>query len=188
MKKKPNHRKAVFLDRDGVINLKVPGYIKDIEEFRFLPGVIDALSILKNLGYALVIITNQRGIAKGLMTNRDLSMIHLHMTRELAEHDICLDGIYFCPHEDYEECFCRKPEPGMLIQASRDLCLDLGESYMVGDSLSDVRAGRNAGVRTVHITNDPDPEADLWFKDLPAFAEFLKDSESENKSGNIHAD
>jgi D-glycero-D-manno-heptose 1,7-bisphosphate phosphatase len=181
MNTKLNHCKAVFLDRDGVINLKVPGYIKEIEEFQFLPGVIEALSILKKLGYAVVIITNQRGIARGLMTNQDLSAVHLHMTDKLAEQNVCLDGIYFCPHEDYEQCFCRKPEPGMLIRAAQDLCLDLSKSFMVGDSSSDIRAGRSAGVRTVHLSDNPDPEADLCFKDLLGFAFFLKSSESENR-------
>jgi len=169
-------RRAVFLDRDGVINVKLSDnrYVARVPEFEFLPGVLDALSMLRELGFVLVVVTNQRGIAKGLMTSEDLDRVHGHMAAALGEKGVSLDRIYYCPHEEYENCACRKPKPGMLFDAARDLGLDLAASYMVGDSRSDMAAGRNAGTRTVLIGKDTDDQADLAFASLLDFALFTK--------------
>ncbi len=169
-------RKAVFLDRDGVINRKLPenAYVRDPAEFEFLPGVIEALSIMKELGFLLVIATNQRGIGRGFMTDAHLETVHVHMAEELRRNGVELDGVYYCPHETSEQCGCRKPEPGMLFAATEDLRVDLAHSYMVGDSPSDIGAGRRAGTRTVRIGSSEDANADLAFRDLLEFALFLK--------------
>jgi len=172
----PEPRKAVFLDRDGVINQKLPDtpYITKISEFRFLPGVLEALAILKGMGYLLVLITNQRGIARGFMTGEDLEAVHEYMQGELGKDYARLDAIYHCPHEEFEFCNCRKPEPGMILAASRDLNIDLNASYMVGDSLCDIDAGRGAGVRTICIGSERHGDADMIFGSLLDFARFLE--------------
>jgi D-glycero-D-manno-heptose 1,7-bisphosphate phosphatase len=169
-------RKAIFLDRDGVINLKLPEsrYVTNVTEFEFVQGVKRGLAILKRLGYLLILITNQRGIARGFMTTEDLEVVHDHMQNELEQSNVALDGVYYCPHEEYENCSCRKPEPGMILAASLDLNVDRTTSYMVGDSLTDVSAGRNAGVATVRIGPEPDESADLVFPSLLDFARYLE--------------
>jgi D-glycero-D-manno-heptose 1,7-bisphosphate phosphatase len=170
----PKARKAVFLDRDGVINCKSPdAYVTKIAEFHFLPGVGEALSILNSLGFLLVLITNQRGIARGLMTGADLDAVHDYMQRELGKDYVPLDAIYHCPHEEFEYCDCRKPEPGMILAASNDLNIDLDASYMVGDSVCDIGAGQGAGVQTVCIGPVKHEGADMMFPNLLAFARFL---------------
>jgi D-glycero-D-manno-heptose 1,7-bisphosphate phosphatase len=167
--------KTVFLDRDGVINVKLPvdRYVKDIDEFEFIPGAIQALTILKKMGYLLILITNQRGIARGMMTQEDLERVHNHLRQELSKHDVSLDEIYHCPHENYENCMCRKPQPGMIFTAMERFNIDVESSYMVGDSKSDILAGQRAGVKTILICGEDDEEADFCFPSLLAFAEFL---------------
>lgn len=178
-------RKAVFLDRDGVINHKLPNtpYITKVSEFYILPGVGEALSIFKKLGFMLILITNQRGIARGFMTGEDLEAVHDYMQGELRKVYAPLDAIYHCPHEEFEYCDCRKPEPGMILTASRDLKIDLDASYMVGDSLCDIGAGQGAGVRTVCIGPERHGDADMVFPDLLSFARFLlaQSSQSDGK-------
>ena len=168
--------KAILLDRDGVINVKLPEdcYVTDPTEFAFMPGAIEALSILQGLGYLLVVVTNQRGVSRGLQSDKGVARVHEHMRGELAKHGIELAAIYYCPHDIGEHCNCRKPEPGMILQARLDLDLNLALSYMVGDSSSDVAAGRNAGARTVRLGDESDQEADLVASNLLDFALFLK--------------
>jgi D-glycero-D-manno-heptose 1,7-bisphosphate phosphatase len=179
-----SHHKAVFLDRDGVINRKLPenAYVREPAEFEFLPGVIQALSIMRKLGFLLVVTTNQRGIGRGLMTDEDLKTVHLHMAEELRRNGIELDGVYYCPHEAHEQCGCRKPEPGMLFAATDDLCVDLAHSYMVGDSPSDIAAGQRAGTHTVRIGSPENNDADLVFGNLLEFALFLQKSRERAKA------
>jgi len=175
-------RRAVFLDRDGVINSKLPEdhYVSDIDELKLIPSAIEALSVLRRLGYVLVLITNQRGIARGLMTEEDLAEVHEHMQRVLQSGGAALDAIYHCPHEVFEDCACRKPRPGMILAAVSDLNLDPSKSYTVGDSDSDVAAGKSAGTKTVRIGAGTDNEADLTFPDLLQFALFLQRREKES--------
>jgi D-glycero-D-manno-heptose 1,7-bisphosphate phosphatase len=172
----PLSRKAIFLDRDGVINAKLPEnrYVTNIAEFEFVPGVKRGLAILKNLGYLLVLITNQRGIARGFMTAEDLGTVHDHMQTELEKSNIALDAIYYCPHEIFENCSCRKPEPGMILAAMLDLNVNRAASYMVGDSPTDMAAGKRAGVATVRIGSEPDESADMAFPSLLDFARYLE--------------
>jgi histidinol-phosphate phosphatase family protein len=168
--------KAVFLDRDGVINQKLPNdrYVREPSEFLMLPGVVEALSILGGLGFLLIIVTNQRGIARGIMTSRDLEKVHESLERALAVHGVLLDDIYHCPHDECENCYCRKPKPGMLMNARRKFGIDLESSYMVGDSESDIEAGAAAGAHTVRIGSVGDAKADMVFKTLLDFALFMK--------------
>jgi D,D-heptose 1,7-bisphosphate phosphatase len=169
-------RNAVFLDRDGVINGKLPEdrYVREVSEFEFLPGVFEALTTLKELGFMLVLVTNQRGIARELMSVDDLERVHGFMQSELKRRSMPLDAIYHCPHEKFEGCACRKPEPGMLLAACRDHGIDPSTSFMVGDSVKDVIAGKRAGVRTVRIADEDDSGADMVFPSLLAFALFMK--------------
>ncbi len=171
-----DRRRAVFLDRDGVINEKLPHdcYVKTAGQFRFLPGAKEALGILSELGFLLVVVTNQRGIARGLMTEQDLKSVHRFMLRELEKSGVTVAGVYTCPHDEFEACSCRKPEPGMIMAAIRELEIDPASSYMVGDSPSDVEAGKRAGTRTVRITEQGDNDADLVFSCLLDFAGYLK--------------
>ena len=169
-------RKAIFLDRDGVINVKLPcdRYVCSPAEFQFVHGAIEALSILKDSGFLLVIVTNQRGIALGRHGEDDLEKVHAYMCEELLKDGVELDAIYYCPHDTIDHCECRKPEPGMIFRACQDLNIDLTNSYMVGDSPSDIAAGRKAGSLTVSIGNFEESQADLMFATLLDFAVYLK--------------
>ncbi|MEC5321298.1 D-glycero-beta-D-manno-heptose 1,7-bisphosphate 7-phosphatase [Brenneria populi subsp. brevivirga] len=145
---------AVFLDRDGTINVD-HGYVHEIDRFQFIDGVIDAMRELKDMGFALVVVTNQSGIARGKFTEDQFMQLTEWMDWSLADRGVDLDGIYYCPHhpeyggDEYRQvCDCRKPEPGMLISARRHLNIDMAASYMVGDKAEDIQAGAAAGVGT----------------------------------------
>lgn len=169
-------RKAIFLDRDGVINVRRTEvtYVSDRSQFTLLPGVPEALAMLRDMGFLLVVITNQRGIARGFMTHEDLADVHGYMESELAATGVNFDRVYYCPHEEFENCGCRKPDPGMILSAIQDLGIDPAHSFMVGDSPSDIEAGHRAGTRTVRITDEPDAIADYTFPSLLEFASFLR--------------
>jgi D-glycero-D-manno-heptose 1,7-bisphosphate phosphatase len=151
-------RKAVFLDRDGVINRKAPTedeYITRWDEMEILPGVGQAIGWLNCLGFKVIVVTNQRGVAKGLITVAQLAAIHEQMRQHLAREGARIHGVYYCPHELAPPCTCRKPEPGMLLEAARAHDIDLAVSWMIGDSDKDIEAGKRAGCRTARITLDP---------------------------------
>ena len=160
-------KKAAFLDRDGVINRKLPEdqYVTRWEEMEFLPGVSEAIALLTNGGYCVLVASNQRCVAKGLLSVSELEALHQRMCRELAARGALITGVYYCPHEADPPCGCRKPAPGLLHRAAREHGIDLKGSWMIGDSAIDVEAGTNAGCRTVQIMNKQAPaksEADLW--------------------------
>ncbi|WP_127960379.1 D-glycero-beta-D-manno-heptose 1,7-bisphosphate 7-phosphatase [Serratia microhaemolytica] len=143
---------AVFLDRDGTMNID-HGYVHEIDDFQFIDGVIDACRELKKMGFALVLVTNQSGIARGKFSEAQFMRLTEWMDWSLADRGVDLDGIYFCPHhpqavvDEYrQQCDCRKPQAGMLLQAQADLNLDLAASYMVGDKIEDMQAAAAAGV------------------------------------------
>lgn len=165
--------KTIFLDRDGVINLKAleGEYIKSWKEFHFLRGVIDAIRLLNENNYRVIIITNQRGIARHLMTMQDLHVIHSSMEEVLQRHGAHIDGIYVCPHEK-GTCHCRKPDIGLFLQAEQDFPIDKSKSWMIGDSKSDIEAGRNYGIRTIAVANFI-LLADKQFPDLLNAVHFL---------------
>jgi D-glycero-D-manno-heptose 1,7-bisphosphate phosphatase len=144
---------TVFLDRDGTLNVKAAegDYVKGPDEFEMLPGAARAVAALSRAGLRLVLVTNQRGIARGLMTAADVDAVHDALVRELAAAGARLDAIYVCPHED-GECDCRKPGIGLFLRAREaDPGIDFAHSVMVGDSASDVQAGRAAGMPTVGL-------------------------------------
>jgi D-glycero-D-manno-heptose 1,7-bisphosphate phosphatase len=147
--------KTVFLDRDGVINRKKDDdYVKSWAEFEFLPGAKAALGLLSKSGYRVIIATNQRGIARGLMTPDDLTDIHRRMQEELAEAGAVITAIYYCPH-DSGQCICRKPETGLFLQARRDFPdIDFARSILIGDSSSDMEAGDRLGCRNILVGRD----------------------------------
>jgi len=145
---------AIFLDRDGTINID-HGYVSESDNFEFIDGVIDAMHELKKMGFALVLVTNQSGIARGMFSEEQFMHLTEWMDWSLADRDVDLDGIYFCPHhpeavieELRQVCDCRKPQPGMLLAAQEELHIDMSASYMVGDKLEDMLAGAAAGVGT----------------------------------------
>ena len=150
-------RRAVFLDRDGTIN-EEREYLHRIDEFAFIPGVPEAIRRLKEAGFLVIVVTNQSGIGRGYYDEDALCALHRHLDAELARSGTAIDAYYFCPHHpshaegDYRRaCSCRKPLPGMLLQAAADFGVDLAASYMIGDKLADVEAGRAAGCRPVLV-------------------------------------
>ena len=146
-------KKAVFLDRDGVINRKPPEgeYVTRWGELELLPGVAEAIAALVRAGFLVIVVSNQRCVAKGLLTVRELDSIHKCMRQKLATAGAVITEVYYCPHDTQPQCDCRKPAPGMLLTAARDHDVDLAGSWMVGDSDTDVEAGKKAGCRTARI-------------------------------------
>lgn len=185
-------RRAVFLDRDGVLNHD-RGYVSRPEDFEWMPGVMHALRALRRAGWALVVTTNQSGIARGLYGPAEFANLTAWMHSELARHGITLDALYHCPHladaplaQWQRQCGCRKPLPGMLRRAARDLQLDLAACVMVGDKPSDILAGRAAGVAACiriaeaidHASCDfGDPPADFTCANLGEAARWLLEHE-----------
>jgi D-glycero-D-manno-heptose 1,7-bisphosphate phosphatase len=136
--------KVVFLDRDGVINQDSPDYIKNWLEFHFIPGGLQALKRLKTSGFTTIVITNQSGVHRNLFSQTNLDEIHTNMQHAVAAHGGWIEDIYFCPHHPEENCDCRKPKPGMILQAQQQHRIDLSTAYMVGDSVKDMECAWNA--------------------------------------------
>ena len=159
-----NKQKAVFLDRDGTIN-KYVGFLRNIDEFELMDGVTDAIKKVNASGYLAIVVTNQPVIARGEVSFEELEEIHNKMETLLGKEGAYLDAIYFCPHHPHKgyegerpelkfDCDCRKPKPGMLLNAAQDFNIDLSQSWMIGDGENDVKAGQNAGCRTALIGNE----------------------------------
>ena len=142
-------KKALFLDRDGVINEAVPEgeYIVSRDGFRLRPEIIPLIRFAHAIGYLVVVVTNQRGVSLRQMTQADLDDIHAYMRELLAAEDADIDAVYACTHGLDDNCDCRKPKPGMFFTAARDLDIDLSESVMVGDRATDIEAGKAAGCK-----------------------------------------
>lgn len=141
--------KAVFIDRDGVINDDTGHYyIYRVEDFKINNGIVDGLKILSKSGYKLILITNQAGIAKGEYTHEDVDKVHTYLTQQLRFKGIVLTDIFYCPHHDsISECNCRKPKPGMILEAINKYEIDPNQSYLIGDSPRDIQAGESAGLK-----------------------------------------
>lgn len=141
--------KIAFLDRDGVINEKAPehDYIKSWEDFHFKSGAIEGIRILNENAFKVVIVTNQRGIARGLMTENVLKYIHKRMVEKLQLYHAFVDAIFYCPHEN-GTCNCRKPAIGMFLEAERKFPIDKEQSFMIGDTISDIEAGNKYGIKS----------------------------------------
>lgn len=154
---KTHSAKFLFLDRDGVINKHLPGdYVKNIGQFEFLPGVLEAIVKFNQFFSRIVIVTNQQGIGKGLYTEEDLNMVHTFMLDKVKEAGGRIDAVYFCPYLEKNNDLCRKPNVGMGLQAKSDFPeIDFKQSVMIGDSLSDLQFGRNLGMFTIWISSDP---------------------------------
>ena len=155
--------KVVFLDRDGVIN-EAPGgrgYVTDWAQFRFIKGALDGLLALQDKGYRLVVVTNQQGVGKGLMSMSALETIHRNLRAHCARHGAAIDGVFSCPHLASDGCDCRKPRPGLIHQAVRELRLELNlaQSWLIGDSPRDMEAGAAAGLNTLLIAPAGDSSA-----------------------------
>jgi D-glycero-D-manno-heptose 1,7-bisphosphate phosphatase len=147
----------VFLDRDGVLNRRSPGkrYVTTPEDLELLPGVREGLSLLSANAYGIVIVTNQQGVARGELSNEALAAVHDELRRQVSGVATILD-ILVCPHSELEGCPCRKPRPGMLLEAARRHAIPLERSFFVGDNPTDVAAGHAAGTRTIFVG---EPEA-----------------------------
>lgn len=150
--------KAVFLDRDGVINHpKRNYYVYRIEDFKFNRGVIEALQYLQEKDYLLFVITNQGGISKGKYTKGDVEKVHAYMEDALGCYGISLSAVYYCPHHPAKEnCLCRKPQPLMLQKAMAQFDVNPDQSWFIGDKMSDMEAGTAAGIRTLKIRKNQD--------------------------------
>lgn len=173
-------RRAAFLDRDGVINVD-HAYVSRFEDFDFIDGVLEAARRLVDAGFVLVIVTNQSGIGRGYYTEADFHKLDQAVRAVFAEHGAPISATYFCPHHPTKalppwkcECNCRKPAPGMILQAAKDLDIDLSQSVMFGDKASDMQAAKAAGVAfRVQLgtdgladPSDPAPETTHHAKDL----------------------
>lgn len=143
--------KAVFLDRDGTININKPEYLHKIEDFKFIPGVFRALKKLSSTGYKIIIVTNQSGIGRGYYTEKDLNNLHQWMLERFKKEKIRIDKIYYCPHHPKDNCFCRKPKPGMIEKAVEDFDINLSKSWIVGDSQRDIQIGKEMNLKTILI-------------------------------------
>ncbi len=150
--------KAVFLDRDGVITQEPPHYAHKLDQLALIPKSGDAIKLLNEDGFMVVIVSNQAGIAHGYFQEEDAVSFNQAMRRRLAEEGASVDAVYYCPHhaeakvEKYQvDCDCRKPKPGMLVMAGKELDIDMKSSYMIGDRLTDIEAGKRAGCKTVLV-------------------------------------
>ena len=144
-------RKAVFLDRDGVICENRDDYVKSWQEFVWIPGAKKGLSRLRSHGYITVVITNQSAVGRGIVSRETVDKIHERMGKEIAQTGGKIEKVYYCPHRPEEDCGCRKPEPGLLLKAAEDLKLDLTSCYLIGDNMTDIEMGNKVGSRTIMV-------------------------------------
>jgi D-glycero-D-manno-heptose 1,7-bisphosphate phosphatase len=165
----------VFLDRDGVLNLRPPEheYVTSVDQFAWLPGAREAVVELKRCGWKVAVVSNQRGVALGLVSSGTLAEIERRIQRDLAP-DAAIDGFFYCRHGLDEGCDCRKPRPGLIVHAAAELGVEPERSWMIGDEESDVAAGRAAGCSTILLSPAaPGTAADLVEPDLAAAARSL---------------
>ena len=156
--------KTVFLDRDGVINrLRQGDYVKSWSEFEFLPTAIPAIRCLSQAGCRLIIVTNQAGVSKGIVSPEVLETIHQKMVIEIENGGGRIDAMYYCPHRDEDNCRCRKPKPGLLEQAIREHTVDPISRFLVGDSLRDIVAGQAVGCKTCLVADSQEKGLDPGF-------------------------
>lgn len=162
-------RKAAFLDRDGVINID-HGYTSTPEQFDFIEGIFAACQHLQQQGYLLIVVTNQSGIARGYYSEHQFALLTSWMKQQFAAHGVKIDGVYYCPHHVEKgqspyniDCDCRKPRPGMLLQAIREFGIDPRQSLMVGDKAADMQAAQAAGIARKILVRSGQPlsEEDL---------------------------
>ncbi len=170
---------CVFFDRDGIVNVTPgPGYVETVAAFHLQPSFVEAARVCGQHGYAVVVVTNQQGVAKGIMTMQTVTEIHDHLRKALQAAGVELLALYCCPHAR-DTCRCRKPQPGMLLQAAEEHAIDLAASWMVGDRDTDMQAGKAAGCRTILVSADePRTRADravATMEELPSLLDQLLD-------------
>jgi D-glycero-D-manno-heptose 1,7-bisphosphate phosphatase len=164
---------VVFLDRDGTINIDSPDYIKNRSEFKLIPGSIEAIRRLTIGGFTSIVITNQSALARKLISPGELDHIHAIMKAAITSGGGKITDIFFCPHLPNEGCDCRKPAPGLLLQAQRKYSIDLSMSFMVGDSAKDIECARNAGCgKAVLVKTGKDNAAEDMLKAMPIDADY----------------
>jgi len=142
-------KKAIFLDRDGVINIKKDDYVKSVKELEIFPDIGEEILKLKMKGFLIIVITNQSVINRKIITIKELEKIHLTIQKYLVKKKTSIDKFYFCPHKPNENCDCRKPKPGLILQAMNEFSIDASKSWMIGDSKTDIQAGKKAGCKTI---------------------------------------
>ena len=146
-------RRAFFFDRDGVINID-RHYLFQIADFQYIPGVIDFMKTVNESGYTIFVVTNQSGIGRGFYTEADFQQLNQWMINDLKSHGVYVERTYHCPHAPESDCFCRKPNPGMLVQAQLDYDISLSKSWLIGDKYSDLEAAQAAGINhTIWFTS-----------------------------------
>lgn len=163
-------KRAVFLDRDGVIN-KEKNYLYKIDEFEFVEGVITSLKKLKEEGFLLIVITNQSGVGRGYYSEEDVNKLHEFINMELMRENIQIDDFYYCPHhhihghgEYKKKCDCRKPNTGMLQKAIKEYSIDINKSYLVGDRKSDIDCGRKIGLKNLLVRTGYGKKTEEYFR------------------------
>ena len=145
-------QKALFLDRDGVINIEV-NYLHKIQDFVFIDGIFELCKYYQDLGYIIIVVTNQSGIARDYYSEKDFDILSSWMIKEFSKNNIEIKKVYHCPHHpDFSStCSCRKPEPGMLLEAKEEFNIDMSKSIIIGDKESDIEAGINAGINESYL-------------------------------------
>lgn len=169
-------QRALFLDRDGIINVPPPPsvrYILHPDAFHLMPGIAETIRRCNQQHIPVVVITNQKCVAIGKLSPRNLSRIHARMEELLRAENAYLDAVYACPHSEADACTCRKPLPGMLLTAAKALDLDLNASWMVGDQPRDIQAGKAAGCQTLHVHSEPVAFCDASLPDTRSLPEWL---------------
>lgn len=174
-------KKAVFLDRDGVITCDPPHYAHRLEQLKLVPKAAEAINILNKNNFKVIVVSNQSGVGRGYYTEDKTNMFNSFLRKELNKKNAYVDGFYYCPHHPEAKvkkyrvkCDCRKPNPGMLLKGSKDFNVDLNESFMIGDRPSDMEAGRKAGCKTIYVLSGmgkkflekQEIDADFTSKDL----------------------
>lgn len=145
---------AVFLDRDGVINFDRPDYVKSVKELKIIDGVFEAIKILNNANFKVIIISNQSAINRGTTSKHDVDEINELILRKCVENSCKIDAIYYCPHRPDENCGCRKPKPGLIMKAASEHNININSSWLIGDKETDILAGKAAGCKTKRITTN----------------------------------
>ena len=171
------YQKALFLDRDGIINVD-HGYTYKIEDFEFSEGIFSLLKIFKNAGYLIFVITNQSGIGRGYYDESDFYTLTAWMTETFAKKGITIEKVFYCPHTPDAKCRCRKPDIGMIEQALSKYPLDLKHSWMIGDKVSDITLAANAGIgNAIYVGDKPLSQATLSFASVNACAHYFQENQ-----------
>jgi len=157
-------KKAVFFDRDGVINKERKDYVKTVHELEIFPNVAKSIKLLKNQGFSIVVVSNQSAINRGYTNHDNVKAIHNKLQEYLLQNETSIDAFYYCPHRPDENCECRKPKPGLLLKAIQELKIDPSQSWIIGNNESDITAGKNVGCRTIKI--DSSANLDVAIKQI----------------------